>query len=174
MGPAFTLPYPCLVVLVGAAGSGKSTLAARLFAADQILSSDAFRGVVSGDEANQTATRAAFAILHRELERRLRAGLTTMVDATNVTSDARRSLVRRAQAAGIPAIAIVLDLDPKLVLARNSTRPGRIVPAAAVARQLASLARSLRRNELTAERFVAIHHLRSPDEIESLVEVTSR
>lgn len=174
MGPAFTLPYPCLVVLVGAAGSGKSTLAARLFAADQILSSDAFRGVVSGDEANQTATRAAFAILHRELERRLRAGLTTMVDATNVTSDARRSLVRRAQAAGIPAIAIVLDLDPKLVLARNSNRPGRIVPAAAVERQLASLARSLRRDQLTVERFAAIHHLRSPDEIESLVEVTSR
>ena len=141
---AFAWPEPCLVVLVGAAGSGKSTLAARLFAPDQILSSDVFRGVVSGDEGDQTATRAAFAILHRELDRRLATGLTTVVDATNVTSFARRSLARRATRHGVAAVALVLDLEPALVLARNATRTGRIVPLAAVQRQLEQLARSLR------------------------------
>ena len=151
--PAVALPEPCLVVLVGAAGSGKSTLAARLFAADQILSSDAFRGIVSGDEADQSATRVAFAILHRELDRRLAAGLTTLVDATNVTSFARRSLVRRAERHNVPAIALVLDLEPGLVLARNATRPGRIVPVAAVERQMKQLARSLLRDQLAAEGF---------------------
>ena len=65
------LPVPGLVVLIGAAGSGKSTLAARLFAADELLSSDALRAAISGDAADQRATRPAFAILHREALRRL-------------------------------------------------------------------------------------------------------
>jgi protein phosphatase len=165
---AGALPAPCLVVLVGAAGSGKSTLAARLFAADQILSSDAFRGIVSGDEADQTVTRAAFAMLHRELDRRLAEGLTTAVDATNVTSFARRSLVRRAERHDVPAVALVLDLAPTLVLARNATRAGRIVPAVAVQRQLDQLARSLRRDELAAEGFTTIRIVQSPAEVEEL------
>ncbi len=162
------LPEPCLVVLVGAAGSGKSTLAARLFPADSILSSDAHRGLVSGDETDQAATRAAFAILHRRLARRLADGRTTVVDATNVTSFARRSLVRRATVHGIPAVAIVLDLEPRLVLARNATRGAGIVPEPKVERHLADLARSLRRGSLEHEGFEAIHVLRSPDQVDGL------
>lgn len=162
------LPDPCLVVLVGAAGSGKSTLAARLFRTDQILSSDAYRAVVSGDEADQRATRAAFSILHRELERRLRANLTVVVDATNVTSFARRSLLLRARAAGVPAIAIVLDLEPGVVLARNQARPGRVVPRAAAERQLAALKRTLGRNELAAESFLGVYLLGTAEEVERL------
>lgn len=166
--PPIELPDPCLVVLVGAAGSGKSTLAARLFRSDQILSSDAYREAVSGDAADQRPTRVAFAILHRELDRRLRTGLTTMVDATNVTSFARRSLVSRARTAGVPAVAIVLDLEPAVVLARNESRSERVVPRAAVERQLAALARSVRMNEFAAERFTAIHVLRTAHDIDFL------
>jgi protein phosphatase len=167
-GPTLELPEPCLVVLVGAAGSGKSTLAARLFIPDQILSSDVLRGVVSGDEADQMATRAAFAILHRELDRRLAKGLTTVVDATSVTSFARRSLVRRAVRHGVPAVALVLDLEATLVLARNAMRTGRIVPAAAVQRQLEQLSRSLRRDELGGEGFRSVLVLRHPTDVEVL------
>jgi len=160
------LPQPCLVVLVGAAGSGKSTLAARLFPADSILSSDAHRGLVSGDETDQTATRTAFAILHRRLARRLADGQTTVVDATNVTSYARRSLVRRATDQGIPAVAIVLQLEPRLVLARNATRGTGVVPEAVVERHLAGLDRSIRRNSLDHDGFEAVHVLRSPAEVD--------
>jgi protein phosphatase len=159
------LPEPCLVVLVGAAGSGKSTLAARLFRPDEILSSDAYRGIVAGDEADQSASRAAFSLLHRELARRLERRLTTVVDATNVTGVARCALLRVATTHRVPAIALVLDLDPTLVLARNASRTGRIVPAAAVDRQLASLARALRHEELAREGFDAIHRFRTPDEV---------
>jgi predicted kinase len=165
------LPEPCLVVLVGAAGSGKSTLAARRFAAEDVLSSDAYRALVSGDPADQSVTRVAFRILHRELERRLAARRTTVVDATNVTSYARRSLLRRASGHGIPVIAIVLELDPTLVQARNATRPGRIVPAAAVEHQLAALARSLRRDALAAEGFAAVHVVRTAVELDELAVV---
>ena len=163
-----SLPDPCLVVLVGAAGSGKTTLAARLFDADAVLSSDAHRALVAGDEADQGATKAAFSILHRRLARRLAERRTTVVDATNVTDYARRSLVRRSTATGIPAVAIVLALEPRLVRARNATRPGRIVPAAAIARQLADLDRSLRRDSLSSEGFAAVHLIRTARELDEL------
>ena len=158
---------PSLVVLVGAAGAGKSTLAARLFAPDEILSSDAFRAAVSGDPTDQRATRTAFSILHRELGKRLAAQRLTVVDATNVTAYARRALVKRAIAAGVPAVAIVLALPEPLVLARNATRPGRIVPMAAVRRHLDDLERSMRRG-LELEGFATVHLLRTADEGDDL------
>jgi protein phosphatase len=161
------LPEPSLVVLVGAAGSGKSTLASRFFAPDQVLSSDAFRGVVSGDPGDQRATRTAFSILHRELAKRMAARQTTLVDATSVSAYARRGLVQRAAAAGVPAIAIVLALPRRLVLARNAMRDGRIVPEAAVTRQLDDLDRSLRRG-LDLEGFAAVHVLRTAADIDGL------
>ena len=161
------LAEPSVVVLVGAAGAGKSTLAARLFAPGEVLSSDALRGIVAGDEADQGATRVAFSILHRELGKRLTAGRTTVIDATNVQPYARRQLVRRAVAAGVPVIAIVLQLPPALVLARNATRGGRIVPEPAVRRQIDDLDRSLRRG-LDQEGFAAIHILRSGAEADAV------
>jgi protein phosphatase len=160
-------PEPALIVLIGAAGSGKSTLAARLFAPTDVLSSDAYRALVAGDASDQKVTRVAFSILHRELGRRMAARRTTIVDATNVTTYGRRSLVRRAAAAAVPAVAIVLHLPPALVLARNATREGRIVPEAVVRRQVDELERSLRRG-LDSDGFAAIHVLRSAAAVDEL------
>jgi len=162
------LPDPCLVVLIGAAGSGKTTLAARLFAPDEVLSSDAFRELVYGDAADQRATPVAFRVLHGELLRRLGAGRTTVIDATNVSRAARRSLLRRAAVHRVPAIAIVLDLEPTLVLARNATRAGRIVPTGAVEHQLADLARALRGDTLGREGFHAVTVVRTASELDEL------
>jgi protein phosphatase len=163
-----SLREPCLVVLVGAAGSGKSTLAARLFEPDSILSSDAHRALVAGDETDQAVTKTAFSILHRRLERRIAERRATVIDATNVTPYARRSLVRRASAKGIPAVAIVLALEPTIVRARNATRPGRIVPELAISRQLDDLERSMRHDGLATEGFSAVHILRTARELDEL------
>jgi len=130
-----------------------------------VLSSDRFRGFVSGDEGDQRATRTAFALLHREVERRLAAGVSSVVDATNVMAFARRALLRRASRHGIPAVALVFDLDPLLVLTRNATRAGRIVPRAAVERQLEALARSLR-GDLAAEGFALVRVFRDPGDVD--------
>ena len=108
---------PSLVVLIGAAGAGKSTFAAHHFTDDEVLSSDRFRALVSGDEADQSATHAAFGRLHRELARRLEAGRFTVVDATSLEPSSRRALLARAVAAGVPATAIVFDLPAETVLA---------------------------------------------------------
>jgi protein phosphatase len=163
------LREPCLVVLIGASGSGKSTLAARHFAASEILSSDAFRAIVSGDESDQRATRAAFSILHRQLGKRLVAGRTSVIDATNVTPYARRSILRLAAASRIPVVAIVLDLDPTVVLARNAARTGRVVPEDAVRRQLEHLARALAPGVLENEGFTAVHRIRTADQLDGVV-----
>jgi protein phosphatase len=155
------LPDPSLVILVGAAGAGKSTFAARHFAPHEVLSSDGFRALIAGDPADQSATRPAFAALHRELERRLTAGLLTVVDATSVTAHARRSLLARAGAAHVPAIGIMLDLPSDLVRARNRGRDGRgAIPEDAVTAQLADLARTIAHEDAAGwPGFAAVHRL---------------
>ncbi len=161
------LTEPSLIVLIGAAGAGKSTLAARFFRPNQILSSDAFRAAVSGHASDQRVTRTAFSILHRELAQRMALRRTAVVDATNATASARRFLVQRATASGVPAVAIVLALPPTLVLARNASRAGRVVPESAVRRQLDGIDASLRRG-LESEGFSAIHVLRSARDVDDL------
>ena len=146
---------------MGAAGAGKSTFARRWFAPDEILSSDDLRALVSGDAANQAASRAAFALLHRRLTIRLAAGKISVVDATNVRLSARRSLLARAAPFGHPAIAVVLDLPADAVHERNLARQERVVAAAVVDRQLADLRRSIARGDLIAEGFVAVYRIAS-------------
>ena len=164
------IPDPSLVVLIGAAGAGKSTFAARHFAPDEILSSDRFRRMVSGDEANQAATKAAFVVLHRALEGRLANGRGAVVDATSVEPSSRRALLARAAAAGIPASAIVLDLPAATVIARNAARPARVVDVAVVRRQLDRLRASLDGPdpELWREGFAQIVVLHDPAEVDQV------
>ena len=141
LGAPIHVPVPSVVVLIGAAGAGKSTLAARLFEPADVVSSDALREVLTGDAADQRATRVAFSILHREVRSRLAAGRLVVVDATNVERHARLGLVRIARAAGAPAIAIVLAGDGDATRARNAAREERVVPADVVDRHLAAIAR---------------------------------
>jgi protein phosphatase len=159
---------PSLVVLIGAAGAGKTTFAARHFAIDEVLSSDAYRRLVSGDEANQAATRAAFLRLHRDLDIRLAQGLLTVIDATSVQSTARRGLLARAAVAGVPTTAIVFDLPAETVLARNAARPARTVDFAVVRRQLAGVRASLDgpTPALPGEGFRQVVVLRDPAEVD--------
>ena len=164
------IPDPSVVILVGAAGSGKSTFATRHFRPSEILSSDAMRALISGDEADQHATDAAFGRLHRELERRLGDRLLTVVDATNVERRARRALLARAVAAGVPSLALVLDLRPAVVLARNAARTGRVVDEVVVQRHLSRLRSWLdgRGGGPRAEEFDQVVVLRDPREVDEV------
>lgn len=161
------VPDPSLVLLVGAAGAGKTTFAARHFSADEVLSSDAYRALVSGDEADQAVSRVAFRILHRDLERRLGAGSLTVVDATNAMPANRAQLLKRARTAGVPVVAIVLALPDAVVLARNATRARR-VDEDVVRRQLERVALASGDGVLAGEGCAAVWILRTPEAIDAV------
>lgn len=162
------LPDPSLVVLVGAAGSGKSTLARRLFAPDEILSSDALRAAVSGNEADQRASAVAFRILHKTLARRLADGTLTVVDATNTKAEQRRPLLERSRAAGVAAVALVLDLPPEIIHAQNAGRTARVVDPAVVERHITAIRRTIDQGQLRTEGFDHVVVLRSPADVADL------
>ena len=164
------VPDPSLVLLVGAAGAGKSTFAARHFAPDEVLSSDAYRALVSGDAADQSVSRVAFRILHRELEKRMADRRLTVVDATNVAPGNRRQLIHRARAAGVPVVALVLALPAPVVLARNAARE-RSVDEDVVRDQLERVERTARDGVLTGEGCAAVWVLREPGAIDAVTVV---
>ena len=161
------IPDPSLVLLVGAAGSGKSTLAARLFAPDEIVSSDALRAVVAGDEADQTVSGVAFKILHRTVERRLAEGRLTVVDATNAAATLRRPLLQRARPHGVPTVAIVLDLDAGVVHAQNASR-ARVVEPDVIDRHLAGIRQAVDGGGLASEGVDQVVLLREPVDVATL------
>lgn len=164
------VPDPSLVLLVGAAGAGKTTFAARHFASDEVLSSDAYRAQVSGDEGDQSVSHVAFRILHRELERRLADRRLTVVDATNVAAGNRRQLIRRARAAGVPVVALVLAPPAPVVLGRNAARARR-VDEDVVRHQLERVERAAADGVLTGEGCAAVWILRQADAIDAVTVV---
>jgi predicted kinase len=164
------VPVRGLVVLVGASGAGKSTFAHRHFRPTEILSSDAFRALVSDDERDQSASAPAFDLLHRALAHRLRRGRLSVVDATNATSGDRRSLLRLAAIARRPAVGIVLDPGQAVCLARNAGRDGRSVHEDVVRRQWSAVRASLADPaRLLGEGFAAVHVLEEAAAIDAAV-----
>jgi polynucleotide kinase-phosphatase len=159
------IPELSLVMLVGVTGSGKSTFARRHFAPTQVLSSDAFRGLVADDENDQSASADAFDALHHVAALRLRAGRLTVVDATNVQPHARAALVRVAREHDVLPVAIVFDVSEELCWERTQVRPDRSFGRAVVQRQHRDLRRSVGR--LAKEGIRRVHVLRGPAEIEA-------
>ncbi len=162
-----TIPDLSFVVLIGVSGSGKSTFARKHFKATEILSSDYCRGLISDDENSQAATKDAFEVLHYIARKRLAAGKLTVVDATNVQPESRKSLVEIAREFHCLPVAIVLDLPERVAHDRNQARPDRDFGSHVIRQQSQQLHRSLR--GLEREGFRHVFVLKSPEEIESVV-----
>ena len=161
------IPELCLVALVGPTGSGKSHFASRHFRPTEVVSSDDCRAMVADDANDQAATPDAFALLNFIAATRLRAGRLTVIDATSVQPEARRSLVELAREHDCLPIAIVLNMPESLCLARNSERPDRSFGRRVVRQQAQQLRRSLR--GLKREGFRHVFVLNSPDEVDSTI-----
>jgi protein phosphatase len=160
------VPRDAMLVLVGPSGAGKSTFAAHAFAPSEVLSSDALRAMVADDPNDQTATEAAFELLHGALGFRLARRRFTVVDATNVEARWRAPLLDIARRHGRRAVAIVFDLPLELCLERNAARSRGPVPEAAVRRQHLGMRRSI--EELAREGFEPVVRLSSAAEVQEL------
>ncbi len=161
-----TIPELSLIVLSGASGAGKSTFARQHFKSTAILSSDYFRGVVSDDETNQEATKDAFDVLHYITAKRLAARKLTIIDATNVQPESRKSLINLAKHYHCFAVAIVFDLPESICHERNKQRSDRQFGAHVVRNHTRSLRRSLK--NLKREGFRFIYKLSSVEEIQAV------
>ena len=156
------LPELSLVCLVGASGSGKSTFAAEHFRETEVLSSDAFRGWVADDEADQSATADAFAALFHLAGVRLRRGRLTVVDATHARREDRAKAVALARDHHAIPVAVVLNPPVQTCLDRHAGRDDRAFGPAVVRRQHRDVSRSIK--HLRREGFRHTWVLKEPDE----------
>lgn len=161
-----TIPELSLVVLIGPSGSGKSSFGRKLFLPTEVVSSDACRGLVSDNENEQAATNDAFDLLHTIVRKRLGRGRLTVIDATNVQPEARKSLVELAREYHVLPVAIVFDLPEKLCQERNASRPDRQFGPHVIRNQAQQMRRSLR--GLEREGFRYVFKLSSPEEVDAV------
>ncbi|MFW0794645.1 polynucleotide kinase-phosphatase [Gordonia sp. CPCC 205515] len=164
------LPELCLVVLVGVTGAGKSTFAHKHFAPTEVLSSDTFRGLVADDPTDQSATADAFDALFDVAGRRLRRGLLTVVDATSVRPEDRRSLLALAKEHDVFAVAVVLDVELDVLIVRASDRTD--VDGAVVRRQHRLLQQQGK--NLRKEGFRFVHQLTGQAAVDDVCVVRTR
>ncbi|MCG8351227.1 MAG: AAA family ATPase [Chloroflexales bacterium] len=162
-----TIPELALVVLIGPSGAGKSTFARTHFRPTETLSSDFCHGLVADDENDQSATPDAFDVLHYSASKRLAAGRLTVIDATNVQAEARKSLLTLARAHHVLAAAIVFNLPEPLCHERNQTRPDRNFGPHVIRHQMKDLRRSLR--GLRREGFQYIFTFDAPEQVAAAV-----
>lgn len=138
------IPELCVVALIGASGSGKTTFAHKYFKSTEVLSSDYFRGLVSDDENDQTATNDAFDSLYYIANKRLNAGKLVVIDATNVQRGSREAILSLAKAQNCLAAAIVFDFPEEVCAQRNSGRPDRAFGPHVVRNQTRDMRRSIK------------------------------
>ena len=167
-----TIPEFALVVLIGASGAGKSTFARKHFLPTEVISSDVCRGLVSDDENDQSATKDAFELVHFLAGKRLEKRRLSVIDATNVRPEDRKSLVALARRYYTQLVAIVLNPGQSVCHERNQHRPDRQFGAHVVQNQYQQLMRGI--NDLDREGFRCIYELRSVEVINEAVIVRQR
>ena len=148
------IPELSLVLLVGPSGCGKSSFGRKHFLPTEVVSSDFCRGLVSDNQNDQSATGDAFDLLHTIVGKRLARGKLTVVDATNVQPEARKTLVALAREYHVFAVALVFDLPERLCQDRNASRPDRQFGPHVVRNQSQQLRKSLRGLEREGIRYV--------------------
>jgi protein phosphatase len=94
--------------------------------AQQRVNLDTYRGLVADIEGDQTANNEAAAIQGIIVGGRLRRGLLTYIDATNVRPKFRDELLAKARQFGAFTVAVVWDLPLGVCIERNRTREQQV------------------------------------------------
>ena len=163
------IPELSFLILIGPSGCGKSTFARRHFEPTEILSSDEYRGFVSDDDNDQTATDDAFEALWVVARKRLARGRLTVLDATNVQVESRKKAVALAREYERLPIAIVFDLPEQVLNERNRVRSDRDCGPYVVSTQRQQMLRGMQ--GLDKEGFRQIYRLSSVEEVDAVTVV---
>jgi predicted kinase len=126
-----------LIMMVGVAGSGKSTLAKHLAASigAEIVSSDAVRGELYGDESCQANHAKVFEVVHNRIRSLLKEHKDVIYDATNLNAKRRMNFLKDIGALARKKTCIVVVTTPEDVAIRMKLRD-RKVPMEVVHKQL--------------------------------------
>jgi protein phosphatase len=163
------IPELSLVVLIGASSSGKSTFARKHFKSTEIVSSDFCRGIVSDEENSQLHSADAFELARFIAGKRLKNGLLTVIDATNVQEEARKDWIGLARQYHVLPVAIVFNMPEKICKERSEFRGDRNLGKHVIPQQIAQLKRSLKR--LGREGFRHIIELNTPEEVNAITSI---
>ncbi|MBT9316830.1 AAA family ATPase [Leptothoe spongobia] len=139
MGPSTTqisIQIGSLVLLSGAPGAGKTTACQHL-PSELVLSSDALRQtffgtaktLVDGQVADRplaTDDRLIFSTMENLVRARLKAGLTTIVDATLISDKERKPFATMAEDLGIPIQVVIFNPPVEQVQRQNKQRRCRV------------------------------------------------
>ena len=167
MTKTINIPELSLVILVGASGAGKSSFARKHFKETEIISSDYCRGLVSDDESDITCSADAFDVLHFIAATRMKRGNLTVIDATNVNPQDRKTLVKLAREHHFLPVSIVIDLPWKVCHERNQERPNRQFGKHIVMKHSGALRRGLR-SLRKSEGFTNVHILKTVEDVDSV------
>jgi predicted kinase len=130
---------PDLICMVGVAGSGKSTIAMRISSQMKkevvLLSSDAIRGEIYGDENCQRNPGRVFDIMHQRTVAALSQGISVVYDATNLNCKRRMNFLKSIAHIDCRKICVVVVSTPEDIEERMKSRD-RKVPMEVVHKQM--------------------------------------
>lgn len=109
-----------LYLPIGIPGSGKSTFGAKHFLPTEIVNADHYRGVLTDDESNQSASQKAFDLCKQITSYRLLGGRHVYYDATNLKEKFWPSRE------GHLLVAIIMDCDYDTAWWRNTMRERQV------------------------------------------------
>ena len=130
-----------LVLMCGPSYSGKSTFAQHLkdigyFGDVEIVSTDAIRKEMLGDESDQSCGDAVFGKARAMVRGCLNADENVIVDATNLTPRTRKEFLRIGREYNATIYLVWMEATEEELFARVSKRE-RVVPENVVRRQIA-------------------------------------
>lgn len=102
-----------LTIMVGPSGAGKTSWISKNVPPSQVVSSDATRGDLCGDWRDQTRNDDVFAALHAVVTARLKHGLPTTIDATNLRRKDRMACAELAKGGPVRYVVIDRPMDEK-------------------------------------------------------------
>lgn len=131
------MSIPVFTMMIGVSGSGKSTVAAEIAkeTGAEIVSSDAIRGEIYGDENCQANPARVFEIVHQRVHRALREGRDVIMDATNLSCKRRMNFLKTLKGIPCKRTCVVVIATPEDIEERMKYRE-RKVPMEVVHKQM--------------------------------------